>query len=115
MSTFTAFLVSLFIEPSLCSVLSYPENGGSIFLCEMSVPICQTIQCHIPEDTIFHVCSCNVLGHLYTGLVSQLPPLSCWYCRSLSAQSSCTSHCYHAVWTETVVDFGALKIWCIIF
>ena len=32
MSTFTAFLVSLFIEPSLCSVLSYPENGSSIFL-----------------------------------------------------------------------------------
>jgi hypothetical protein len=32
------------------------------------------------------------LGHLYTGLVNQLPPLSCWYCRSLSAQSSCTSH-----------------------
>ena len=31
------------------------------------------------------------VSHLYTGLVSQLPPLSCWYCRSLSAQSNCTS------------------------
>jgi hypothetical protein len=53
------------------------------------------------------------LGHLCTGLVGQLPPLSLVLQITISSVNlylTLEVVCYCAVWNETLVDFDAFKI-----
>lgn len=100
-----------------CTLLS--RKLQQYFFCKTSVPICQTLQCHIPEDSNRHVCSCSVFGSFIHRAVELTSPTVLLVLQiilsSVKLYLPLRVDCYRAVWNETAVDFDVFKIGVLFF